>query len=215
MGFRSHNDAKRRFQASDFATVVLARGGAASWPWRARTSCGIPNYLASCVVVQDGELVYLTGPAPEPQPRQPFKCPNVISNENVWGPAGTSCRLVYTGGGGKRVCGTGRRHGMSICSLGLRWWGWCRDFSNRKRVCCANRILQARAASASRICLTSRLQRATDLAKPQTSQAQLSNDQVSYWLHHTCLLLAHLAFASHCERSLPRETNRTCLVCSL
>lgn len=114
-----------------------------------------------------------------------------------------------------RAGGTGRRHGMSICSLGLRWWGWCRDFSNRKRVCCANRILQARAASASRICLTSRLQRATDLAKPQTSQAQLSNDQVSYWLHHTCLLLAHLAFASHCERSLPRETNRTCLVCSL
>lgn len=37
---------------------------------------------------EDGELVYLTGPAPEPQPRQPFKCPNVISNENVWGPAG-------------------------------------------------------------------------------------------------------------------------------
>jgi len=37
---------------------------------------------------EEGELVYLTGPPPDAQPRQAFQIPNVVSNENVWGPAG-------------------------------------------------------------------------------------------------------------------------------
>ena len=44
------------------------------------------------VRAQEGELVYLTGPPPDAQPRQAFQIPNVVSNENVWGPAGTEPR---------------------------------------------------------------------------------------------------------------------------